>query len=122
MKHTNIADLHLVPNKMNVHLNVFRTAVLDWIGGEVHHGNIVAVDDHRPINGLMEILQELTNPTTFSNNMSNSTIFRFSTRPGHCCLAFGGPRDEVVSQKDAETGGGTSGVGATGPVGVGVSD
>jgi hypothetical protein len=61
---------------------VFRTAVLDWIGGEVHHGNIVAVDDHRPINGLMEILQELTNPTTFSNNMSNNTIFRFSIRPG----------------------------------------
>jgi hypothetical protein len=29
----------------------------------------------------MEFLQKLMDPTTSSNNMSNNTIFRFSTSP-----------------------------------------
>jgi hypothetical protein len=103
---------------MNVHLNVFRTAVLDWIGGEVHRGNIVAVDDRRPDNGLMEILQKLMNPTTFSNN----TIFRFSIRSGNCCLAFGRPRDKIIAKKDTKTSGGSTSVGSASPIGIGESN
>jgi hypothetical protein len=83
MNNTNLANLNLVSNKMNINFNVLGTTMLDWIRRKIYCGNIFTIDNCRPIDGLMQFLKELSNPGTFCNNMSYITVLCFNARPGH---------------------------------------
>ena len=48
MKNPNMTQGDLVPNKVEVKLNVLRSVMLDWVAGEVNGRYIVSVDNGRP--------------------------------------------------------------------------
>ena len=52
--------------------------------------------------------------------MRHRSVLHLGTGARHCGLAFGGPRHQVVAEKDTVVRGGASDVGAAGPIGVGV--
>ena len=45
VQNTNMAKSHLIPNKMDIKLNVLGVTMMNLVGGEVDGGDIVAVDD-----------------------------------------------------------------------------
>jgi hypothetical protein len=45
MKNSNITDSHSITNEMQVNLHMLRPLMLNRVG-EVHNGDIVAVDEH----------------------------------------------------------------------------
>jgi hypothetical protein len=79
VKNTNFTKLNLVSDKMNVHFNVLCASVLNGIGGQVDCRNIITVDHSGLVDGPVEFLQNLTDPTRLGNNMSNNTVLCFST-------------------------------------------
>ena len=56
MENTNVANLNLVSNKVNIDLNVFGTTVLHGVGTEVHCRNVIAINNRsfveRPVKFL----------------------------------------------------------------------
>lgn len=44
MKDTNNTYRDLVPDEVEINLNMLRTLMLNWVGGEVNNTNIVTVD------------------------------------------------------------------------------
>ena len=44
-------------HKMNVQLNVFSPAMMNGVGGEVHRGNVVAVDNCSLVDVVMQLLK-----------------------------------------------------------------
>ena len=111
---------YFLMDKVDVDLNMLRAAMMDRIGRRIDGADVVAVDHRRQSNGDVQILEKLANLTTLSDCMRNSTVLGLRARAGHSRLALGGPGNEVVSEVDAVARGGTAGVGAAGPVGVGV--
>jgi hypothetical protein len=79
VKDANFAELNFVPDKMNVHFNVLCAAVLNMIGGQINCRNIVAIYHSRSVDGLVEFLQNLTNPARLDNNMCNNTALKHLT-------------------------------------------
>ncbi len=43
MKDANVAKIHLLPNKVDVQLDVLSAAMMNRVGGEVDSGDIVTV-------------------------------------------------------------------------------
>ena len=44
MKNPNMAEGDSLPNKMEINLNMLRTLMLDWVGGEVDNTNVITID------------------------------------------------------------------------------
>jgi hypothetical protein len=47
----------------------------------------------------MEILEELSEPTSFGHAVGHDAILSLDTRAGDDVLAFRGPEDEVVTEE-----------------------
>lgn len=93
----NLANSDFFPNKVYVEFDMFSALMLDRVGGEVNGRNIVTIDYRGLSNGDMELEKEIPDPTSFSNSISNASVFRLYTGPGYGSLTFGGPGDKVVS-------------------------
>ena len=91
---------NLLPNKVDINLNVLGTTMLDRIRGHVDSTNVVTEDNNGRRQRVMELPKELTDPTTLSNNMSNRAILRLGTGARHSSLTFGQPGDKVVADDD----------------------
>ena len=48
---------HLLTNKVYVELNVLRSSMMDRVGGEVHDGDVVAVDECGLVNITKQLLE-----------------------------------------------------------------
>src|SRR6185503_15361473 len=90
------------------------------VGGHIDSTDVVAVDNRRRRNGCMELLEQLTKPTSLSNSVRNNTILSLRTRTRDRSLSFGGPRDQVVTEEDAVARSGAPRVRATSPISIGV--
>jgi len=44
MKNSNFSKGDSLPNKMEINLNMLRTLMLDWVGGEVDNTNVITID------------------------------------------------------------------------------
>ena len=102
MKNTNFAESHLLANEVDVDLNVLGTAVVDQVGSHVDGADVVAVDHGSHLQRDMEFLNELAQPATFGDHMSDSPVLSLRTGPGHRGLPFGRPGHQAVSEEDAE--------------------
>lgn len=120
MQDTDLTKRDLFADKVNVDLNVLRPPVLHWIGGHVYSADVVAVHHGGRNSGNMKLLKKMPQPTALSNGMSNGMVLGLCTRAGHRCLAFGGPRHQVVTEINAVAGRRAPRVRTAGPVGVGV--
>jgi hypothetical protein len=101
MEHPNLSQSNLVTDKVNVDLDVLRVMMVDRISGHIDNANIVTVHDGRRGNGRVELLEKLTKPTTLVHGMGNHAVLSLITRAGDGRLAHGGPRDQVVAEKNA---------------------
>jgi len=57
MEHPNLSQSNLLPNEMNIYLNMLRATMMNWIGGHVDSTNIIAEDDRRRRDGCVELLK-----------------------------------------------------------------
>ena len=54
VQNTNMAKSHLIPNKMDIKLNVLGATMMNRVGGEVDGEDVVAVDDRGLLNRTHE--------------------------------------------------------------------
>ena len=101
MKNPDLTKRHLLPNEVDVNLNVLGATMLDRIRGHVDSTNVVTQDNRGRRQRAMKLTKKLTDPTTLNNNMSNRTVLRLGTGARHGGLSFRRPRDKVISEIDA---------------------
>ena len=65
-------------------------------------------------------MEKLADPTRFGNAVCNATVFSLGAGAGNGRLAFGGPGDQAVAEKDTKPRRGFSRIRATRPIGVGI--
>jgi hypothetical protein len=109
------------PNEMNVDLHMFGALVLNGVG-HVDRTDVVTVYQGRLRQRSMQFSQELSKPSCLSNDISNSTVFGFSTGARNRILALGRPGDQVVAEEDTIARGGPAGVWTARPIGIRVND
>ena len=100
MQNTDMAKSHLIPNKMDIKLNVLGATMMNRVGGEVNGGDVVEVDECGLVNITKKLLEQLTEPRAFSNGVSHCLILSLGTRAGDGGLLLGGPRDQGQPKVD----------------------
>jgi nucleoside-triphosphatase THEP1 len=55
----NITSDDPLADKVQVNLHVLRALMLHGIGGEVHHADVVAVDEASALEGVVELVEKL---------------------------------------------------------------
>jgi hypothetical protein len=55
------------------------TLVLDGVGGEVYHTDVVAVDERAPGERTVKLSQELAEPDGLGHAIGNGTVLRLGT-------------------------------------------
>jgi hypothetical protein len=68
---------------------VLRSLVLNGVGGEVHHTDVVTVDQHALGERSVELGVKLPEPGGLSHAVSDSAVLRLSTRAGDHQLSLG---------------------------------
>jgi hypothetical protein len=94
-----ITDGNAFPDEVEVDLDMLCALVLNGVGGEVDGADIVAVDKSALRQRSMELLEELSEPTSFSYAVGHSAILSLDARAGDDVLALGGPRYEIITEK-----------------------
>ena len=89
MKNPNLTERHLFPNKVNVNLDVLRTAMLNRVASHVNSADIITENDCSGVKGTLEFLEKLAKPTTLSHDMSHGAVLCFGARTRYRGLAFG---------------------------------
>lgn len=80
----NVRDVEftdLLPNEMNVELNMFGSMMMNEIPAHVDRGYVIAEGDHDKGEFDVEFAEEVPQPGTFNHCVSNGTVFRFSAGP-----------------------------------------
>ena len=89
-----MAKSHLIPNKMDIKLNVLGATMMNRVGGEVDRRNVVTVNNRGLVNRRQELMQKLTKPGTLGDDVGNGAVLRFSTGAGDNGLSLGRPGDK----------------------------
>jgi hypothetical protein len=71
----------VLTNIVVVDLNMFGVLMLDGVGGEVDHIDVVTVDQSGPRQGVMQLLKKLKEPACL-HHAGHDTILRLDTRSG----------------------------------------
>jgi hypothetical protein len=79
------------PDEVEVDLDMPCTLVLNGVGGEVDGADVIVVDESALRQQSMELLEELSEPTSFSHVVGHGMILSLSARAGDDVLALGGP-------------------------------
>ena len=82
MKNTDSTKSDTLTDEVEVDFHVLGALVLNWVGGEVDGADIVTVDEGGRLQRVMQLLEKLLQPGSFSNAISNSAILGFSAGPG----------------------------------------
>jgi hypothetical protein len=99
VKNSESTESHLLMNKVNAKFNMLCTTVLHRVSREVHHTDVVAVDDSSTVNREPKLLKKTAKPACFGNSSSNNTIFSLCTGPRNRRLAARLPRHQIVAQE-----------------------
>jgi hypothetical protein len=116
MQDADITDGNTFPDEVEVDLDMLCALVLNGVGGEVDDTDVVAVDESALRQRSMELLEELSEPTSFSYTVDHGAILILGARAGDDVLALGGPGDEIVVKKHSVARGGPTCIWATRPV------
>jgi hypothetical protein len=102
VQHANVAERNALPDEVEVDFDMLRSLMLNWVRGQVHGADVVAVDDGGSTWSAVELVKKLSKPARFSYGVCDSSVFRFGGRARHRVLALGAPGDEVVADVHAE--------------------
>ena len=89
MQDMNITSSNLLPNEMEVNLDVLGAPMLNRVGRHVDGANVVTINQSSSPKGGMELEQELTQPRGLSNTIGHCAVLSFSTGSGDCILTLG---------------------------------
>nr|GEZ56693.1 hypothetical protein [Tanacetum cinerariifolium] len=85
---------------MDVNLYMFGALMLYWVCIHVYSTNIITVDQGRCEKWGIKLTKEVANPRCLSYSICNPAEFSLNTRKRQRVLTFGGPRQEVVTNKN----------------------
>ena len=68
MENPNMVKGNLLSHEVNIELNMLHTLMVHWVGGEVDHTNIIAVDKSGLVNITQQLLEQLTDPRAFGHD------------------------------------------------------
>jgi hypothetical protein len=111
-----INDGNAFPYEVEVDLDMLCVLVLNGVGGEVDGADVVTVDESALRQRSMELLEELSEPTSFSYAVGHGAILSLDARAGDDVLVLGGPGDKIVTEKHSVARGGPTCIRATCPV------
>src|SRR4051812_10908006 len=98
MKNTNSSNGNLLPNKVNIKLDVLRPTMLNRIGREIYGADVVTVNNSGSVHRMSQFLQKMIKPTCLSNDSSHPTVFSLCTRARNSGLPARRPRHQVITQ------------------------
>jgi hypothetical protein len=98
MKNADLPKRHLFSNKVNIDFDVLGATMLNRVRSHVDSTDIVTEHHSRGGKRIMKLAKKLPDPTTFSNSMSYSAVFRLGTGAGNCRLPLRRPRDQVITK------------------------
>jgi hypothetical protein len=122
MKYANSTNGHTFPDEMKVNLHMFGALMLHRVGGEIDSAHIVAVDKTGCGKRMMEFLEKLPQPRSFSDVVSNSPVLGLSTGARDSGLPLRRPGDKTASEEYGITGGRAASVRASGPISIRVDN
>jgi hypothetical protein len=82
VKNTDSTKSDTLTDEVEVDFHVLGALVLNWVGGEVDDADVVAVDEDGRLQRVMQLLEKLLQPGSFSNAIWNSPILGFRAGPG----------------------------------------
>jgi hypothetical protein len=88
VEYPNIADDDAISNEVKIDLHMLGPLVLHRVGGEVDGADVVAVDQHAPGEGTMELGEELAEPRSLCHAFGHGTVLRLGARAGDDRLAL----------------------------------
>ena len=88
MKNPNVAERNFLSYKMDVKFDVFRPAMMHWVGGHVDRGHVVAVHQRGAADRAVQLREKLPQPGALSDGVRNSTVLSLSARARDCRLPF----------------------------------
>jgi hypothetical protein len=101
---------------VEVDLDMLFTLVLSGIGREVDGADVVVVDESALQQRSMELLKELSEPTSFSHVIGHNAILSLDARAGDDVLALGGSGNEVIAEEHSVARGVPACIRATHPI------
>jgi hypothetical protein len=99
MQDTDLADDNLLSDKMKTNLHMLDALMLNGVSGEVHDADVVAVDKGAPRWRGLELVEQLSQPSSLSHTVGNGTILGLSAGAGDDGLSLGRPGNQVVPQE-----------------------
>jgi len=104
MEHTEIAELDVLPDEVDVELDVLGVLVVYGVAGHAHRRDAVAVCHRSLRDGAMELAEQMPEPDALSCRVLHRLVFSLGAGAGHGRLWLGGPRDKRLAEEHIETG------------------
>jgi hypothetical protein len=101
MEDADLTDGDLLSNKIKINLHMLGMLILNGVGGEVHGADIIAVDKCALRRWGLELVEQLTQQSDFSQAVCNVTILGISAGAGDDGMPLGRPRNQVVPRNTA---------------------
>ena len=89
MEDAELANGHLLPDQMDVKLDVLGSSVMHGVLGHVDRRNIVTVDNGCLMDAMVEFAKKLAEPRALGDGVGDPSVFGLRARSGHRVLAFG---------------------------------
>jgi len=102
MRDTKLSNGDLLPDEMDVKLNVLGSPVMHWVLGHIDRRDVVAECYGRRRYLAEQLAKEMTKPRALGDGVGDGAVLGLGTRPRHSGLSLGGPRDEGVVEEHAE--------------------
>ena len=82
MENPNTSKGNLLAHEVNIKLNMLRSSMVHWVGGEVDRADVVAVDKSGLVNITKQLLEQLAYPRAFGHGISHGAILCLGVRAG----------------------------------------
>jgi hypothetical protein len=99
VQEADITDGNMFLDEVEVDLDMLCALVLNGVGREVGDADVITVDESALQQQGMELLEELSEPTSFSHTIGHDVILSLGAQAGDDVLALEGPGDEVVTEE-----------------------
>ena len=80
---------NLVPDEVEIKLNVLRALMLDWVASQVDGGDVVRIDQSGLLKGTTELKEEVPEPRALGHNVGNTSVFSLNAGARYDGLSLG---------------------------------
>jgi hypothetical protein len=80
MYNPEFTDGHQLANKVYAEFNMFSSLMVNWVCREIHHTDVVTVNNRHLLRLNVELPEEVPQPPALRSGVSYTTVFGFGTR------------------------------------------